>query len=194
GCAIKFAAVGEKLDALEPFHPDRIATRILGMGDVLTLIEKAQEAFDLDQAKALEQKMRKAEFNFEDFAMQLGAMKKLGSMEQILGMLPIPGLSSALKKEDIALGEKALKRVEVIIGSMTPFERRQPDCLNSSRKARIARGSGASVQEVNKMIKDFEQMRAMMKQLSGFQKTLGKKLSKMPGGLPKLPPGFHFPS
>lgn len=191
GCPIKFAAVGEKMDALEPFHPDRIATRILGMGDVLTLIEKAQEAFDVDQAKALEQKMRTADFNLEDFATQLQAMKKLGSMEQILGMLPIPGLSSALKKEDIATGEKALKRVEVMIGSMTPHERRHPDCLNSSRKTRIARGSGTSVQEINKLLKDFEQMRAMMKQFSGFQKKLGKKIPKLPGGM--LPPGFRFP-
>ncbi len=190
GCPIKFAAVGEKLDALEPFYPDRIATRILGMGDVLTLIEKAQEAFDLDQAKALEQKMRKAEFNLEDFATQLEAMKKLGSMEQILGMLPIPGLSSALKREDIATGEKALRKVEVMIGSMTPYERRHPECLNSSRKTRIAKGSGTSIQDINKLLKDFEQMRAMMKQLSGFQKKLGKKLPKLPG----MPgPGFHLP-
>ncbi len=184
GCPIKFAAVGEKLDALEPFHPDRVATRILGMGDVLTLIERAQEAISPEQAKEMERKFRKAEFDLEDFRTQLGQMKKLGSVEQILGMLPIPGLSSQLKKEDLAKGEKHLKMVEVIIGSMTHDERHHPEILNSSRKSRIARGSGTSVQDVNKLLKDFDQMRQVMKQLSGFQKKLGKKLPKM---LPNLP-------
>jgi len=184
GCPIKFAAVGEKLDALEPFHPDRIATRILGMGDVLTLIEKAQEAITPEQAKEMERKFRKAEFDLEDFLQQLGQMKKLGSVEQILGMLPIPGLSGQIKKEDLAKGEKHLKMVEVIIGSMTRQERHHPELINASRKSRIARGSGTTVQDVNKLLKDFEQMRQVMKQLSGFQKKLGKKLPRM---LPNLP-------
>lgn len=193
GCPIKFAAVGEKLDALEAFHPDRIATRILGMGDVLTLIEKAQQAITPEQAKEMERKFRKAEFSLEDFQEQLGQIKKMGSVEQILGMLPIPGLSTAMKKEDLAKGEAHLKMVEVIIGSMTREERQNPEILkNSSRKGRIARGSGTTVQDVNKLLKDFEQMRLVMKQLSGFQKKLGKKLPKMlfkqgGGGMPGLP-------
>jgi signal recognition particle subunit SRP54 len=193
GCPIKFAAIGEKLDALEPFHPDRIATRILGMGDVLTLIEKAQQAITPEQAKEMERKFRKAEFSLEDFQEQLQQIKKMGSMEQILGMLPIPGLSTAMKKEDLAKGEAHLKMVEVIIGSMTREERQNPEILkNSSRKGRIARGSGTTVQDVNKLLKDFEQMRVVMKQLSGFQKKLGKKLPKMlfkqgGGGMPGLP-------
>jgi len=196
GCPIKFAAVGEKLDALEPFHPERIATRILGMGDVLTLIEKAQEAITPEQAKEMERKFRKAEFDLEDFREQLQQMKKLGSVEQIMGMLPIPGLSTAVKKDDLAKGEKHLKMVEVIICSMTRQERRHPEILNTSRKGRIARGSGTTVQDVNKLLKDFEQMRQVMKQLSGFQKKLGKKLPKMlggggfpTGGLPNFPFG-----
>ena len=200
GCQIKFAAVGEKLDALEPFHPERIATRILGMGDVLTLIEKAQEAITPEQAKEMERKFRKAEFDLEDFREQLMQMKKLGSIEQIMGMLPIPGLSNAVKKDDLAKGEQHLKRVEVIIGSMTHGERHHPEIINSSRKGRIARGSGTSVQDVNKLLKDFEQMKLVMKQLSGFQKKMGKKLPKMllgGGGPPGMPPGglpkFPFP-
>lgn len=193
GCAIKYAAVGEKLDALEPFHPERIATRILGMGDVLTLIEKAQQAITPEQAREMERKFRKAEFDLEDFREQLGQMKKLGSVEQIMGMLPIPGLASAVKKEDLAKGEQHLRRVEVIIGSMTPEERRHPEILNSSRKARIARGSGTSVQDVNKLLKDFDQMKLVMKQLSGFQKKLGKRLTRqiLGGG---GPPGGSFPN
>ncbi|MBI6546302.1 MAG: signal recognition particle protein, partial [Cyanobacteria bacterium NC_groundwater_1444_Ag_S-0.65um_54_12] len=179
GCPIKFAAVGEKLDALEPFHPDRIATRIIGMGDILTLIEKAQQVIDPTDVKQLEQKLRKAELNLEDFLAQLSQIKKLGSMEQILGMLPIPGLSVALKKANIQEGERQFKRMEVIIGSMTPHERQHPEIIDRSRKNRIANGSGTSMQEVSKLLKDFEQMRQIMKQLSGFQKKLGKKLPKL---------------
>ncbi|HBN08323.1 MAG TPA: signal recognition particle protein [Cyanobacteria bacterium UBA8530] len=187
GCPIKFVAAGEKLDALEPFHPDRIATRILGMGDVLTLIEKAQESMDLKSAKELEKKFKNNQFTLEDFIQQLRQIKKIGSMEQILGMLPIPGLSGALKDEDFAKGEQHLKRIEAIINSMTVQERRAPQVIDNSRKSRIARGSGTQVQDVNKLLKQFEQMKKMMKQFSGMEKTLGKKIPKLPRG------GFGFP-
>lgn len=187
GTPIKFAATGEKLDALEPFHPDRIATRILGMGDVLTLIEKAQEAIDVKSAKDLEKKFKTNQFSLEDFVNQLNQIKKIGSMQQILGMLPIPGLSQALKDEDFAQGEKQLKRIEAIINSMTREERRNPQVIDNSRKSRIAKGSGTQVQEVNKLLKQFEQMKKMMKQLSGMDKMFGKKIPKLPRG------GFNFP-
>lgn len=186
GRPIKFAATGEKLDALEPFYPDRIASRILGMGDVLTLIEKAQETIDLKSAKELEKKFRTNQFTLEDFVQQLQQVKKLGSMEQILGMLPIPGLQGALKGEDLAKGEKQLRQIEAIISSMTREERRNPQILDNSRKGRVARGSGTQVQDVNRLLKQFEQMRKMMKQLTGMDKML-KKFPKLPRG------GFNFP-
>ena len=196
GKPIKFMGTSEKLDGLEAFHPERIATRILGMGDVLTLIERAQEAISLDEAKALEEKMRKAEFTLEDFANQLKQMKKIGSMGDILGMLPIPGLKSALTDDKLAEGEGALKKFEVIISSMTPKERRNPKILDLSRKLRIAKGSGTKVEDINKLLKDFENMNKMMKQLSNFQKNMPKHMQKamkkgqMPGGMPGMPPGM----
>jgi signal recognition particle subunit SRP54 len=186
GRSIKFAATGEKLDALEPFYPERIASRILGMGDVLTLIEKAQETIDLKSAKELEKKFRTNQFNLEDFINQLQQVKKLGSMDQILGMLPIPGLKGALKEDDLEKGEKSLRQMEAIISSMTVEERRNPQVLDNSRKGRIARGSGTQVQDVNRLLKQFEQMRKMMKQLSGMDKMM-KKFPKFPRG------GFNFP-
>ncbi|MEB3327598.1 MAG: signal recognition particle protein [Candidatus Sericytochromatia bacterium] len=206
GCPVKFVGTSEKLDGLEPFHPDRIATRILGMGDVLTLIERAQQAITEDEARALEAKMRKAEFTLEDFASQLQQMKKIGSMGQILEMLPIPGLKQAISGEQLAQGEGQLKKFEVIIASMTPHERRHPKILDLSRKLRIAKGSGTKVEEINKLLKDFENMNKVMKQFAGLQKGMPKHLQKamkkgqMPGfpgaGLPGLPPGgapFELP-
>jgi signal recognition particle subunit SRP54 len=206
GCPVKFVGTSEKLDGLEPFHPDRIATRILGMGDVLTLIERAQQAITEEEARALEAKMRKAEFTLEDFAAQLQQMKKIGSMGQILEMLPIPGLKQAISGEQLAQGEGQLKKFEVIIASMTPHERRNPKLLDLSRKLRIAKGSGTKVEEINKLLKDFENMNKVMKQFAGMQKAMPKHLQKamkkgqMPGfpggGLPGMPPGgapFELP-
>lgn len=168
---IKLTGTGEKLNALEDFYPERMATRILGMGDIVSLVERAQEVFDEKEAIELETKMRKAEFSFDDFLKMQKQMKMFGSMDQILGMLPIPGL----KKEDKDLishqGEKQFKRIEVFIQSMTPQERANPELINSARKKRIAAGSGISLHDVNIFIKQFEQMRGMMK---GFSDLKGK--------------------
>ncbi len=203
GKPIKFMAMGEKLDALEPFHPERIASRILGMGDVLTLIEKAQENINEDEARALEKKLRKSDFTLEDFLGQMKQMKRLGSLEQIMGM--IPGLGGKLKSEDIAEGEKQMKKIEAIIQSMTLEERRNTDLINVSRKNRIAKGSGSTPQDINKLLKQFAEMRKMIKGLSdmglfgGAKNKKGKQLEKMMkgmggkmgmgGGMPDLPPG-----
>ena len=161
---IKFIGVGEKIDALEPFFPDRMASRILGMGDVLTLIEKAQEEFDQKEAEKLEKKLRKAEFDFEDFLGQLKQIKKLGSLEQILSMLP--GMGQLKKLKQMKPDEKELVKVEAIINSMTREERRNYKIINGSRRRRIARGSGTSVQDVNRLIKNFAQMKKMMERFS----------------------------
>lgn len=169
GKPIKLTGTGEKLNALEDFYPERMATRILGMGDIVSLVERAQEVFDEKQALELEKKMRKAEFSFDDFIKMQKQMKMFGSIDQILGMLPIPGL----KKEDKDLishqGEKELKRIEVFIQSMTPAERANPELLNSSRKKRIAEGCGISLHDINIFIKQFEQMRTMMKGMSDLK-------------------------
>jgi len=162
---IKFIGVGEKLDALEVFHPDRMASRILGMGDVLTLIEKAESVFDEKKAKELEKKIRKDSFTLEDFRDQLQQVRKMGSLESILGM--IPGLSKQMKgMGSVDFDEKGLVRVEAIINSMTPRERINHLIINGSRRLRIARGSGTSVQEVNQLLKRYAQARKMMKQFS----------------------------
>jgi len=161
---IKFIGVGEKIEALEPFFPDRMASRILGMGDVLTLIEKAQEGFDRKEAEKLEKKLRKAEFDFEDFLTQLRQIKKLGSLEQILGMLP--GMGQLKKVKQLKSDERELVKVEAIINSMTKEERRNYKIINGSRRRRIARGSGTSVQDVNRLIKNFAQMKKMMERFS----------------------------
>jgi len=175
GAPIKFVGVGEKLSAIEPFYPDRLASRILGMGDVLTLIEKTQNLYSVEQAKELEAKFRKNDFTLDDFLAQLRTVRKMGSMSDILKM--IPGMSKALPK-DFEIDEKDIGRVEAIICSMSRLERRRPDILNASRRRRIARGSGTHVSDVNKLVKNFEQSKAMMKQLGG-----GKR--------PKLPiPGL----
>ncbi|MBM4169373.1 MAG: signal recognition particle protein [Ignavibacteria bacterium] len=159
---IKFAGVGEKLDALEPFHPDRIASRILGMGDVLTLVEKAQEQFEVEHAQKLEEKLRKAQFTFEDFLEQLRALKNMGPLNQLVGM--IPGMNRL--PADAAIDDKALVRVEAIIQSMTREERMRPSILNGSRRRRIARGSGTTIQEVNRLVKQFDEMQKMIKRMS----------------------------
>jgi signal recognition particle subunit SRP54 len=178
GKPIKLTGTGEKLNALEDFHPERMATRILGMGDIVSLVERAQEVFDEKEALELEKKMRKAEFSFDDFLKMQKQMKMFGSLDQLLGMLPIPGL----KKEDKELisdqGEKQLKRIETFIQSMTPAERANPELINSSRKKRISTGCGISLHEVNLFIKQFEQMRAMMK---GFSQVKDKMKGKGKG-------------
>lgn len=169
---IKFVGMGEKLNDLEPFHPERIASRILGMGDVLTLIEKAQQNIDEKKAKELEAKFRKAEFNFEDFLEQMQQIKNMGPISQLLGM--IPGMNAAkLNEIQGQVDEKQMAHIEAIILSMTKAERLNPSLLNMSRKKRIAQGSGRDLQEVNRLIKQFEQMQGMMKQFSGAMK--GKK-------------------
>jgi signal recognition particle subunit SRP54 len=162
GVPIKFIGTGEKVDDLEVFHPDRMASRILGMGDVVSLVEKAQEVIDQDEAEKMAEKMRKAEFTLEDFLSQMQAVKKMGSMDKILGMLP--GMAG-LKVDDKA--ERQMKRTEAIIQSMTLQERRKPKVLNGSRRLRIARGSGTKVVEVNQLLKQFQQMQKMMKMMSG---------------------------
>jgi signal recognition particle subunit SRP54 len=163
GRPIKFASVGEKLEEFEAFHPDRMAGRILGMGDVLTLIEKAEDVYTEEQAQAAQEKLLSAEFTLEDFLEQMQQIKKMGPLQNLLGMLP--GMGKALR--DVDLDERQLARVEAIIRSMTLEERRKPQILNGKRKKRIARGSGRSAQEVNELLRSFEQMRGMMKQLGG---------------------------
>ena len=179
GCPIKFVGMGEKLEALEMFHPDRMASRILGMGDVLSLIEKAQSNFDLEEAKRLEKKIRKDNFTLDDFLSQLAQVKKLGTLDQILGFIPgLGGLKKKLDEQnlDMDLNGKEMRRLEAIILSMTPQERADPKIINGSRRKRIAMGSGTRVQDVNKLLKQFEEMRKMMKQ---FGKS-GKKKFKLP--------------
>jgi len=166
GVPIKFIGVGEKLDALEPFHPDRLASRILGMGDIVTLVEKAQEVVDTRKAKELERKMRKATFGLDDFLEQIQNMKKMGSITQMLEM--VPGFSAISKKlPAAALDERQVKRVEAIIQSMTPAERQNPDILNGSRRRRIAAGSGMTTEDVSRLVNQFRQAQKLMKQLSG---------------------------
>ena len=163
GKPIKFCSVGEKLGDLEPFHPDRMANRILGMGDVLSLIEKAQDAVTEEQAKKLEEKFRKNSFTLDDYLMQFEAMKKMGGIRDILSMLP--GMGSKFKINESDIDESKIARTKAIIQSMTMYERENPQAINSSRKNRIAKGSGTSVQEVNRLLKQFEQTKVMMKQM-----------------------------
>ncbi|MGI6097687.1 MAG: signal recognition particle protein [Dethiobacteria bacterium] len=165
GCPIKFVGLGEKVTAFEPFHPDRMASRILGMGDILSLIEKAEASLDKEKGRELEKKLRNEQFTFEDFLDQLQQIKKIGPLEQIMEMLPgVGGVSKQLKK--LSVDEKQLVHVEAIINSMTKEERLKPEIINSSRRKRIARGSGTSVQNVNQLLKQFGQMKKMFKQMS----------------------------
>ena len=182
GKPIKFSGTGEKLTDIEPFHPDRVASRILGMGDVLTLIEKAQAAFDEKKAVELEAKLRKDEFTLEDYLDQFEQMKNMGSMQDILGM--IPGMDAS-KLGNVEIDEKQMARTQAIIRAMTPQERRRPDILNASRRKRIARGSGTSIQEVNRLLNQYEASRKMMKQLTNMGK--GGKFKK---GKKRFPFGF----
>jgi len=176
-CPIKLIGVGEKLDALEVFHPDRMSSRILGMGDVLSMIEKAQEAFDAEQAQEIARKFRQDTFTLEDFLSQLLQVKKLGSFEQILGMLPGMGMLKELKK--VQVDQKEFVRMEAIIRSMTREERRNADILNASRRLRIADGSGTSVQDVNRLLKSYEDSRRMMRQMMGGVGGGKKKKGKL---------------
>jgi signal recognition particle subunit SRP54 len=179
GKPIKFAGVGEKPEDFEPFHPERMASRILGMGDVVSLVEKAAEAVDLDDAKRIEEKMRKGQFTLEDFLDQLRQMKKLGSLESIVGMLP--GGADMLKATDMSKSEREFRRMEGIICAMTPKKRSHPQILNARRRLRIAKGSGVSVSEVNTLLNRFNQMQEMLKKMGKFQKMM----AKMGGVLPK---------
>ena len=171
---IKLTGTGEKLNALEDFYPERMATRILGMGDIVSLVERAQEVFDEKEAKELEKKMEKAEFSFNDFLKIQKQMKMLGSFDQILVMIPGMNISKDDKEKISHEGEKQFKRIEVMIQSMTPQERNHPELMNSSRKRRIAEGSGIAIHDLNIFIKQFEQMRTMMKSMSDMKKSFGK--------------------
>ena len=159
---IKFVGVGEKMDALDVFHPDRMANRILGMGDVVSLVERAQEQYDEEEARKIQKKLMHNEYNFEDFMSQVEQVKKMGSMKDLIGM--IPGMDKLTKNVEIS--DDAFKPIEAMIGSMTPYERQNPSCLNGSRKQRIAAGSGHSIQELNRFLKQFEDTRKMMKMVS----------------------------
>ena len=179
GKPIKFVGVGEKLEDFEPFHPERMAQRILGMGDVVSLVEKAAEAVDLDEAKRMEEKMRKGQFTLEDFLEQLRQMKKLGPLENLVGMLP--GGSEMMKSADMSKSEKEFRRMEGMICGMTPQERRNPQILNARRRQRIAKGSGVSVAELNTLLNRFGQMQQMMKKMGKFSKMMAKMGGGMPG-------------
>ncbi|MCR5439416.1 MAG: signal recognition particle protein [Selenomonas sp.] len=190
---IKFIGVGEKIEPLQPFHPDRMASRILGMGDVLSLVEKAQQTFDMEEAKKMEKKLRKDEFTLDDFLSQMQQVKKLGSLENILGMIPgMGGIKKQLEGQNIDLDGKEMRQIEAIIKSMTPKERANIDIINGSRRKRIAMGSGTRVQDVNKLLKQFGEMKKMMKKMKKMQKGKGGfpglgGLGGLGGGFPKLP-------
>lgn len=177
---IKFIGTGEKMEALDVFHPDRMASRILGMGDVISLVERAQQQFDEKEAAELQKKIRKNKFDFNDFLSQIQQIKKMGNMKDLMGM--IPGVGKAIK--DVEIDDNAFKPVESIIRSMTPYERENPDIINQNRRLRIAKGSGTNVQEVNKLIKQFDEMRKVMKQFSNPAAA-----AKMMRNMPKMPAG-----
>lgn len=180
GKPVKFAGIGEKLDQIEPFHPDRMASRILGMGDVLTLIEKAEQNLDQKKAEEMAERLRQNKFTLTDYYDQLQSLKGMGSMQDLAGM--IPGMD-AKTLQGAQVDEKALSRIEAIIQSMTPYERDNPNVLNSSRKKRIAAGSGTSVVEINKLLKQFELMQTLTKQLAGNRKAMKRMGKKGMGGL-----------
>jgi signal recognition particle subunit SRP54 len=181
GRPIAFASTGEKLDAFEQFHPDRMAGRILGMGDVLTLIEQAEQAFEKDQAEEAAARLLEGEFTLDDFLEQMQQLKKMGPLSGILGMLP--GMPKELKNAKI--GDDELKPVEAIIRSMTPEERRRPELINGSRRLRIANGSGTTTADVNRLVKQFSEMQKMMKRMGGMGTKKGKRrMPMLPGGLP----------
>ncbi len=173
---IKYVGTGEKMEALDVFHPERMADRILGMGDIVSLVEKAQEQFDADEARKLQKKLAKNQFNFDDFLKQIQQIKKMGNIKDLAAM--IPGMGKALKNMDI--DDDAFKHIEAIIHSMTPAERDDPSLLNGSRRKRIAEGAGTDIQEVNRLIKQFSETRKMMKMVSQ-----GKNMGRMMGNLPR---------
>jgi signal recognition particle subunit SRP54 len=179
GKPIKLAGVGEKLEDLEPFHPERMASRILGMGDVVSLVERAAETVDMEEAKKLEEKMRKGQFTLDDFLDQLRQMRKLGSLESIVGMLP--GGADMIKGADLSRSEQEFLHMEAMICSMTNQERRSPQVLNARRRQRIAKGSGVTVAELNNLLNRFSQMQQMMKKFSKFQKMMGRMGAPPPG-------------
>lgn len=184
GKPIKFMGVGEKPEDFEPFHPERMAQRILGMGDVVSLVERAAEAVDQEKALALEEKMRKGQFTLDDFLSQLREMKKMGPLENLVGLLP--GGADMLKGANLSQGEKEFRRMEGILCAMTPGERHSPQILNAKRRQRIAKGSGVNVAEVNNVLRRFDEMREMMKKLGKFQKMMGRFGGKMPP-MPAMP-------
>jgi signal recognition particle subunit SRP54 len=184
GAPVKFAGVGEKYDALEAFHPDRIVSRILGMGDVLTLIEKAEKTIDEKKARELQRKLREDDFTLEDFRDQLRQLRKMGSIDQIMGMLPKIGPFAKLPK-DVDVDESKLKQVEAVINSMTSAERLDHNLIDGKRRKRIARGSGTTVQDVNQVLKQYGDMRRMLKQFGGMAKMNKRGLGKLAGGMPK---------
>jgi signal recognition particle subunit SRP54 len=174
---IKFMGMGEKMEALDVFHPDRMAQRILGMGDIVSLVEKAQAVFDSDEAEKMQKKLLKDQFTFEDFYAQIQQIKKMGNLKDLMGM--IPGVGKAVK--DIDISDDAFKGIEAIINSMTPAERKTPDIINGSRRKRIAGGSGTDIQQVNQLLKQFDEMRKMMKSIGKLQGA-GRSLRGMPFG------------
>lgn len=177
GRPILYVGMGEKLSDLEQFYPDRMASRILGMGDVLTLIEKAEAQLDADKAKEMEQRLRKAEFSFDDYLASMNQMKQMGGLSSVLGMMPGVG-GAQLAEIENAMDEKKMARIEAIIYSMTPQERANPNVLNPGRKRRIANGAGVDISEVNRLVKQFEQARKMMKQMPGMMKNRGGKMGR----------------
>ncbi|MFQ7113047.1 signal recognition particle protein [Hallella bergensis] len=181
---IKFIGTGEKMEALDVFHPDRMADRILGMGDVVSLVERAQEQFDEEEARRLQKKIQKNKFDFNDFLNQIEQIKKMGNLKDLAAM--IPGVGKAIK--DIDIDDNAFIGIEAIIKSMTPRERTNPEVLNQSRRLRIAKGSGTSIQEVNRLVKQFDQTRKMMKMVTGNQmKSMMARMKDMKGGMPGMP-------
>ena len=190
GKPVKLVGMGEKIEPLEDFYPDRMASRILGMGDIVSLVEKAQKNIDVEEAKKLEEKLLKAQFSFEDFLKIQKQIKMLGSFDGILGMLPIPGLNKDDRQKISHEGEKQFKKMEVFISSMTPQERRNPDLLNASRKKRIARGSGMELSELNAFVTQFEQMRKMMQGFGALKNTFKKGGKSALYG--KMPKGGRF--
>jgi len=183
---IKFVGMGEKMDALDVFYPERMAGRILGMGDVVSLVERAQQQYDENEAKKLQKKISQNKFDFNDFYAQLQQIKKMGNLKDLAAM--IPGVGKALK--DVEINDDAFKGVEAIINSMTPYEREHPECLNPSRRNRIAKGSGTNIQDVNRLCKQFDDMRKMMKKMTDFKRdprAMMRGLPKMPGGgMPRM--------
>ena len=181
---IKFIGTGEKMEALDVFHPERMADRILGMGDVVSLVERAQEQFDEEEAKRLQKKIQKNKFDFNDFLKQIEQIKKMGNLKELASM--IPGVGKAIK--DVDIDDNAFNGIEAIIRSMTPQERTSPEVLNLSRKMRIAKGSGTSIQEVNRLVKQFDQTRKMMKMVTGNQAmSMMARMKDMKGAMPRMP-------